>query len=157
MNVSSSSITEMIRIWMSFIGQVCLRGICYSDRSSTVQQNNSNRTGHRQQKNNIQIYKCNYGSFPALELVNNLPCGCNPFFFYQSSITGQKTFILLSSSPFIHLLSTHSSNYPLHHMIFFLFHCGIGIFTQVYILFSSYGLMRNLSFLSLSRVRGLFT
>ncbi len=44
---------------MSFIGQVCLhiRGICYSDRSSTVQQNDSNRTGHRQQKNNIQIYK----------------------------------------------------------------------------------------------------
>ncbi len=32
---------------MSFIGQVCLhiRGICYSDRSSTVQQNDSNRTG----------------------------------------------------------------------------------------------------------------
>ncbi len=37
-----------IRIRMSFIGQVCLhiRGICYSD-SSTVQQNDSNRTGHR--------------------------------------------------------------------------------------------------------------
>ncbi len=35
-----------IRIRMSFIGQVCLhiRGICYSDRSSTVQQNDSNRT-----------------------------------------------------------------------------------------------------------------
>ncbi len=44
---------------MSFIGQVCLHieGICYSDRSSTVQQNDSDRTGHRQQKNNIQIYK----------------------------------------------------------------------------------------------------
>ncbi len=42
-----------IRIWIriSFIGQVCLHtvywGICYSDRSSTVQQNDSNRTGHR--------------------------------------------------------------------------------------------------------------
>ncbi len=38
-----------IRIRMSFNGQVCLhiRGICYSDRSSTVQQNDSNRTGHR--------------------------------------------------------------------------------------------------------------
>ncbi len=133
MNVSSSSITEMIRIWMSFIGQVCLRGICYSDRSSTVQQNNSNRTGHRQQKNNIQIYKCNYGSFPALELVNNLPCGCNPFFFYQSSITGQKSFILLSSSRFIHLLSTHSSNYPLHHMIFFFISLWYRhIYTSVY-------------------------
>ncbi len=42
---------------MSFVGQVCvhIRGICYSDRSSTVQQNDSDRTGHRQQKNNIQI------------------------------------------------------------------------------------------------------
>ncbi len=42
-----------IRIRMSFIGQECLhiQGICYSDRSSTVQQNNSDR----QQKNNIQI------------------------------------------------------------------------------------------------------
>ncbi len=32
---------------MSFIGQVCLhiQGICYSDRSSTVQQNDSDRTG----------------------------------------------------------------------------------------------------------------
>ncbi len=42
---------------MSFICQVCLyiREICYSDRSATVQQNDSNRTGHRQQKNNIQI------------------------------------------------------------------------------------------------------
>ncbi len=48
-----------IRIRMSFISQVCLhiRGICYSDRSSTVQQNDSNRTEHRQQKNNIQIYE----------------------------------------------------------------------------------------------------
>ncbi len=38
-----------IRIRMSFIGQLCLhiRGICYSDRSSTVQQKDSNRTGHR--------------------------------------------------------------------------------------------------------------
>ncbi len=46
-----------IRIRISFIGQVGLhiQGICYSDRSSTVQQNDSNRTGHRQQKNNIQI------------------------------------------------------------------------------------------------------
>ncbi len=37
--------------------QVCLniRGICYSDRRSTVQQNDSNSTGHRQQKNNIPI------------------------------------------------------------------------------------------------------
>ncbi len=36
-----------IRMRMSFIGQVCLhiRGICCSDRSSTVQQNDSNRTG----------------------------------------------------------------------------------------------------------------
>ncbi len=42
---------------MSFIGQVCLhiQGICYSDRSSTVQQNDSDRTGHSQQKNNIKI------------------------------------------------------------------------------------------------------
>ncbi len=42
---------------MSFVGQVCvhIRGICYSDRSSTVQQNDSDRTGHRQQKINIQI------------------------------------------------------------------------------------------------------
>ncbi len=30
--------------------------ICYSDRRSTVQQNDSDRTGHRLQKNNIQIY-----------------------------------------------------------------------------------------------------
>ncbi len=46
-----------IRIRISFIGQVCLhiRGICYSDWSSTVQQNDSDRTGLRQQKNNIQI------------------------------------------------------------------------------------------------------
>ncbi len=46
-----------IYIRMSFIGQVCLhiQGICYSDRSSTVQQNDSDRTGHRQQKNNIKI------------------------------------------------------------------------------------------------------
>ncbi len=38
------------RMSMSFIGQVCLhtRGICYSDISSTVQQNDSNRTGHTQ-------------------------------------------------------------------------------------------------------------
>ncbi len=42
---------------INFIGQVYLhiRGICYSDRSSTVQQNDSNRTGHRQNKNNIHI------------------------------------------------------------------------------------------------------
>ncbi len=40
-------------VWMC----LHIRGICYSDRSSTVQQNDSNRTGHRQQKNNIQIYK----------------------------------------------------------------------------------------------------
>ncbi len=42
---------------MSFIGQVCLhiQEICYSDISSTVQQKDSIRTGHRQQKNNIQI------------------------------------------------------------------------------------------------------
>ncbi len=42
---------------MSIIGQICLhiQLICYSVRSSTVQQNDSNRTGHRQQKNNIQI------------------------------------------------------------------------------------------------------
>ncbi len=41
---------------MRFISQVCLhiRGICYSDRSSTVQQNDSNRT--QIIKNNIQIY-----------------------------------------------------------------------------------------------------
>ncbi len=47
---------------MSFIGQVCLhiRGICYSNISSTVQQNDSNRTGHRQQKNNIQIGNVQY-------------------------------------------------------------------------------------------------
>ncbi len=34
---------------MSFIGQVCLhiQGICYIDRSSIVQQNDCNRTGHR--------------------------------------------------------------------------------------------------------------
>ncbi len=38
---------------MSFIGQVCLhiQGICYSDRSSTVQQKDSNRTRYT----NIQI------------------------------------------------------------------------------------------------------
>ncbi len=49
----------IIRIRMSFIGQLCLhiQGICYSDRSSTVQQKDSNGTGHRQQNNNIQIYK----------------------------------------------------------------------------------------------------
>ncbi len=43
----------------SFIGQVCLhmRGISYSDRSATVWQNDSIRTGHRQQNNNIQMYK----------------------------------------------------------------------------------------------------
>ncbi len=47
----------IIRIRMSFIVQVCshIRGFCYSDKSSTVQQNDSNRTGHRQQKNNIQM------------------------------------------------------------------------------------------------------
>ncbi len=40
---------EYIRIRMSFNGQVCIhiRGICYSDRTYTVQQNDSNRTGHR--------------------------------------------------------------------------------------------------------------
>ncbi len=45
-----------IRIRMSFIDQVCLHipGMCYSDRSSTVQQNDSERTEHRQQKNNVQ-------------------------------------------------------------------------------------------------------
>lgn len=74
-----------------------------------------------------------------------------------------KTFILLSSSCFIHLLSTHSltsssSPTPLCiKLCFFLIYCDIGVFTQVSILFSSYGLMRNLSFLSLSRVKGLFT
>ncbi len=43
-------------IRMSFIGQVCLhiQGICCY-RSSTVQQNDRNRTGNRQQKNNIHI------------------------------------------------------------------------------------------------------
>ncbi len=42
---------------MSFIGQVCLhiQEICYSEISSTVQQKDSIWTGHRQQKNNIQI------------------------------------------------------------------------------------------------------
>ncbi len=56
---SSSCIRIRIRIRMSFIGQVCLhiRGICYSDRSSTVQQNDSNRTGHRQQYTNRQCTK----------------------------------------------------------------------------------------------------
>ncbi len=46
-----------IRIKMSFIRLVCLhiQGICYGDRSSTVQQNDSIRTGHSQQKNNMQI------------------------------------------------------------------------------------------------------
>ncbi len=46
-----------VRMRMSFIGQVCLhiQGISYSDRSSTVQQNDSNSTGHRQQENNIHI------------------------------------------------------------------------------------------------------
>ncbi len=41
-----------IRIRMSFIGQVCLhiRGICYSDRSSTVQQNDSDRTKNTDNK-----------------------------------------------------------------------------------------------------------
>ncbi len=47
------------KIWirMSFIEQVCvhIQGISYSDRSSTVQQNDCNRTGHGQQNNNIQI------------------------------------------------------------------------------------------------------
>ncbi len=32
--------------------------ICYSDRSSTVQQNDSNRSGHRQQKSNILHRQC---------------------------------------------------------------------------------------------------
>ncbi len=52
-----------IRIRMSFIGQVCfhIQVICYSDRSSTVQQNDSDRTGHRQQKDNIQIGNVQYG------------------------------------------------------------------------------------------------
>ncbi len=42
---------------MSFIGQVCLhiRGICYSDRSSTVQQHDSDRDKPQIIKNNIQI------------------------------------------------------------------------------------------------------
>ncbi len=43
---------------MSFIGQVCLHieGICYSDRSSTVQQNDSNMTQTtKEQYTNIQI------------------------------------------------------------------------------------------------------
>ncbi len=61
-NTMHSSIRTVSHLWnirirMSFIGQVSLhiQGICYSDRGSTVQQNDSNRTGHRQQKNNIQI------------------------------------------------------------------------------------------------------
>ncbi len=37
--------SEIMR--MSFIGQVYLRGIYYSDRSSKVQQNDSNRTRRR--------------------------------------------------------------------------------------------------------------
>ncbi len=39
-----------IGIRMSFIGQVCLhiRGICYSDRSSTVQQNDNIQIGNVQ-------------------------------------------------------------------------------------------------------------
>ncbi len=46
-----------MRMIINFIGQVCLHiwGICYSDISSTVQENDNNRTGHRQQNNNIQI------------------------------------------------------------------------------------------------------
>ncbi len=52
-----------IRNRMSFIGQVCLhiQGICYSYRISTVQQTDSDRTGHRQQKNNIQIWNVQNG------------------------------------------------------------------------------------------------
>ncbi len=45
------SFFEMVTLWstMELFCQVCLhiQGICYSDRSSTVQQNDSNRTGHR--------------------------------------------------------------------------------------------------------------
>ncbi len=49
---------ELIHL-MSFISRVCLhiQGICYSDKGSTVQQNDSNRTEQRRLKNNIQIYK----------------------------------------------------------------------------------------------------
>ncbi len=45
---------------MSFIGQVCfhIQGICYSDRSSAVQQNNSNRTQtEKEQHTNRQCTK----------------------------------------------------------------------------------------------------
>ncbi len=54
---------SLFRIRMSFVGQVCLhiRGICYSYRSSTVQQNDSdwkgqyaNRQCTKWQKHNIQ-------------------------------------------------------------------------------------------------------
>ncbi len=50
----------IVSIRMSFIGQVCLhiRGIFYSDISFIVQQNDNDRTGHRQQKNNIQKRQC---------------------------------------------------------------------------------------------------
>ncbi len=42
---------------MIFAGQVCLhiQRIVYSDRSSTVQQNDNDSTKHRQHKNNIQV------------------------------------------------------------------------------------------------------
>ncbi len=54
---------QFVKIRMSFIDQVCLHipGICYSDRSSTVQQNDSERTGQttkeqctKRQKHNTQ-------------------------------------------------------------------------------------------------------
>ncbi len=56
MDFASGCSKIRIRIKIRFIGQVFLhiRGICYSDRSSTVQQNDSDRTGHTT-KNNIQI------------------------------------------------------------------------------------------------------
>ncbi len=61
---------------MSFFGQVCLhiQGICYSDRSSTVQQNDSNRTGHRQQNNNIQIGIVQNGKHIIYNTDNTIQC-----------------------------------------------------------------------------------
>ncbi len=72
-----------IRIRMSFIGQVCLhvQGICNSDRSSTVQQNDSDRTGHRKQKNNIHIYRWGFSNFVVCCFVFINVYRFNSFFF----------------------------------------------------------------------------
>ncbi len=55
---------------MSFIGQVCLhiRGICYSDRSSTVQQNDRTQII----KINIQIGNVQNGKYTIQKIMSEV-------------------------------------------------------------------------------------